>query len=212
MARHPEPGRVKTRLARAFGAEAAAALYRAFVGDLAERLSALPYAVTWAVDPPDAPFETVVPGARFRGQDGADLGERMARAFAAEFAAGEGPVAVIGTDTPHLPAEALAGAAAALGRDADVVIGPALDGGYYLLGLTAPAPALFSGIPWSTDAVLAATLARARMLGLRTHLLPETFDVDEPTDVARLLDLLSSGDATLPRTESVLRGIAGSGS
>src|SRR5262245_36144578 len=119
MARHPEPGRVKTRLARVLGADAAAAVYRAFILDLADRLSGLPYPVTWAVDPPDAPFTTVVPRARWRAQEGADLGERMARAFAAEFALGAGPVAVIGADAPHLPAEAVCETAAALGRDAD---------------------------------------------------------------------------------------------
>src|SRR5438105_2916979 len=102
MARHPEPGRVKTRLARGVGADAAAALYRAFILDLADRLAALPYAVTWAVDPPGAPFTTVVPLARCRAQEGGDLGERMARAFAAEFMDGGGAVAVIGADVPHV--------------------------------------------------------------------------------------------------------------
>ncbi|HLY38939.1 MAG TPA: TIGR04282 family arsenosugar biosynthesis glycosyltransferase [Candidatus Binatia bacterium] len=207
MARHPEPGRVKTRLARVLGTNAATALYRAFILDLADRLATLPYAVTWAVDPPGAPFTTVVPHARCRAQEGADLGERMTRAFAAEFAEGGGAVAMIGADIPHLPATVFAETAAALGRDADVVLGPAEDGGYYLVGLTVPAPALFTGVAWSTPDVLATTLARARDAGLRTHLLPPTFDVDEPADLDRLAGLVDGGAATLPHTAAVLAAL-----
>src|SRR5881392_3597985 len=112
MARHPVAGRVKTRLAAALGADAACALYRAFVLDLAERLAALPYAVTWAYTPPDAPFAELLPGARCRPQRGRDLGERLAAALAEELAAGPGPVLAIGADAPHIPAAALAAGAA----------------------------------------------------------------------------------------------------
>src|SRR5205823_13822495 len=99
-AKHPVPGRVKTRLAAALGADAACALYRAFVLDLAERLAALPYAVTWAYTPPDAPFAELLPGARCRPQRGRDLGERLAAALADELAEGPGPVLAIGGDAP----------------------------------------------------------------------------------------------------------------
>ena len=204
MARHPEPGRVKTRLARALGMDAATALYRAFIRDLADRLAALPYAVTWAVDPPGVPFTTVVPHARCRAQDGGDLGERMARAFAAEFMDGDGAVAMIGADIPHVPAAVFAETAAALGANADVVLGPAEDGGYYLVGLSVPAPVLFADVAWGTRGVLATTLARAREAGLRTHLLPPTFDVDEPADIERLARLIDGGAVTLPHTAAVL--------
>jgi len=212
MARYPEPGRVKTRLARVLGAAAAAELYRAFVLDLADRLVGLPYPVTWAIDPPAAPFATLVPGARCRAQGEGDLGARMARSFAVEFAAGPGPVAIIGADAPHLPADALTETAVALGREADVVLGPAEDGGYYLIGLARPTPALFTGIPWSTSAVLAATVASAEAAGLRTHLLPRSFDVDEPGDIARLAALLAGGDMDLPRTAALLPGLRSVGS
>jgi len=212
MARYPEPGRVKTRLARVLGAGAAADLYRAFLLDLADRLLALPYPVTWAVDPPTAPFATLVPGASCRAQGDGDLGARMARSFDGEFAARPGSVAIIGADAPHLPADALAETDLVLGREADVVLGPADDGGYYLIGLARPAPALFTDIPWSTSAVLAATIARAEAGGLRTHLLPGSFDVDEPSDIARLAALLARGDVSLPRTAAVLRGLRSVGS
>jgi len=203
MAKHPEPGRVKTRLAAAFGAERACALYRAFVLDLAERLRTLPYAVTWAFWPAAAPFADVLPGVRCRPQRGRDLGERLAGAVAAAFAEAPGPVLVIGADAPHVPAESLAEAARALGGTADVVLGPAEDGGYYLIGLREPAD-LFAGIAWSTPSVLAATRGRAERLGLRTHLLPPSFDVDEPADLLRLRALLDRGDAYLPRTAALL--------
>jgi len=209
MARHPVPGRVKTRLAAALGADAACALYRAFVLDLAERLGALPYAVTWAYTPPGAPFAEVVCGARCRPQRGGDLGERLAAALGDELAAGPGPVLAIGADAPHIPAAALAEAAAALAGGADVVLGPAADGGYYLIGLGAPAPSLFAGIAWGTSGVLEATRARAAAAGLRTYLLPPSFDVDRVADLARLRAVLARGEVRLPRTTDVLAGLAG---
>src|SRR5436309_13637195 len=206
MARHPVAGRVKTRLAAVLGADVACALYRAFVLDLAARLGALPYAVTWAHTPPDAPFAELLPGARCRPQRGRDLGERLAAAFADEFASGPGPVLAIGADAPHIPAAALAEAATALARGADVVLGPAADGGYYLIGLRDPAPGLFAGIAWGTAGVLEATLARAGGAGLAAHLLAPGFDVDEVADLARLATLLARGDVRLPRTTGVLAG------
>jgi len=207
MARHPVAGRVKTRLAAALGADAACALYRAFVLDLAERLGAMPYAVTWAYTPPDAPFPELLPGAGCRPQRGRDLGERLTGAIGEEFAAGPGPVIAIGADAPHIPAAALAEAAAALAHGADVVLGPAADGGYYLIGLGRPAPDLFAGIAWGTAGVLEATLARAGAAGLAPHLLPPSFDVDQPADLARLRALLARGEVSLPRTTGVMAGL-----
>jgi len=208
MAKHPARGRVKTRLAASLGARAACSLYRAFVLDLAARLRALPYHVTWAYWPATAPFAALVRGARCRPQEGNDLGERIVRAVAAELAEGPGPVLVIGADAPHVPAGSLAEAAEALAEGAELVLGPAADGGYYLIGLRAPAPGLFTGIAWGGAGVLAATLARAARLGLRTHLLPPTFDVDDAADLARLRTLLERGDVLLPRTAAVLATLA----
>jgi len=207
MAKHPVPGRVKTRLAAVLGADAACALYVAFVLDLAERLGALPYAVTWAYTPADAPFAALLPGARCRPQRGRDLGERLAAAIADELAAGPGPVLAIGADAPHVPEAALAEAASALGRGADVVLGPAADGGYYLIGLRAPAPGLFAGIDWSTGEVLEATLARAQAAALAVHFLPPSFDVDRPADLVLLRTLVERGEVHLPRTSDLLAGL-----
>ena len=204
MAKHPAPGEVKTRLAPALGPERACALYAAFVQDLAARLQALPYEVTWAYWPPESPFPALLPGARCRPQRGADLGERMAGAIADAFSEGPTPVMVIGADAPHLPADSIAEAATMLGGEADLVLGPAADGGYYLVGLCRPQPELFTGIPWSTAGVLAATGERAAALGLRQHLLAPCFDVDGPGDLALLGAILARGEVHLPRTARLL--------
>jgi hypothetical protein len=204
MAKHPQPGRVKTRLATAYGAAAACALQRAFVVDLAARLAGTGWVTTWAVSPSDAPFGEVVPGARCIGQRGADLGARMAAATADLFAEAPGPVLVLGADTPHVALDELRAAAGALDGDADVVLGPATDGGYWLVGLRAPAPGLFAGVPWGTATVLETTRTRAQALGLAVRLVAQTFDVDEPADVRRLQGLLAQGEVVLPETARAL--------
>ncbi|TMB45096.1 MAG: glycosyltransferase [Deltaproteobacteria bacterium] len=208
MAKHPMPGRVKTRLAAAIGAAAAAALSRAFIRDLATRLAALPYAVTWAYSPRGAPFRAVLgtlpAGWRCRLQRGQDLGERMANAIRDELRRGAGPVLVIGADVPHVPAAALAEAAAALTSGCDLVLGPAADGGYYLIGVKARRPALFAGMPWGTDTVFTATRQRARRLGIRTHVLAPIFDVDELEDLDRLRALVARGELDLRCTARLL--------
>jgi glycosyltransferase A (GT-A) superfamily protein (DUF2064 family) len=131
-----------------------------------------------------------------------DLGARMAHAVSAAFAEDAAPVLVIGADVPHVPERCLAEAAAVTaGR---VVVGPAEDGGYYLIALARPAPGLFVDVPWGGDRVLEATRRRAQALGLRAELLPSIFDVDEARDLPRLQALLDSGAVVLPRTSAVL--------
>jgi hypothetical protein len=103
----------------------------------------------------------------------------MARAFARNFAAGFGSVLLRGSDVPDLPAAVVSEAAAVLtSGQAQVVLGPCPDGGYYLVGLSEPHPALFQGPAWSSSTVLTDTLCLARQLGLRVHLLPPWADID----------------------------------
>lgn len=204
MARYPEPGQAKTRLASAIGPQAACTLYRAFILDLAARLATLDLPTTWAYAPADAPFASLVPGARCLVQEGRDLGERMANATAAALAADPRPVLVVGSDSPHLPLTALTDAAAALAADADVALGPADDGGYWLVGLRAPAPGLFERIAWGDASVFAETLGRAAHLGLRVHLAAGTFDVDEADALEDLRALLRRGEVELPHTARLL--------
>jgi hypothetical protein len=204
MAKYPEPGTVKTRLASAIGPQAASTLYRAFILDLAARLDPLGLPTTWAYAPAGAAFEALVPGARCLVQEGRDLGDRMANATATVLAADPTPVLVLGADSPHLPLAALEEAANALADDADVVLGPADDGGYWLVGLRKAAPGLFERIPWGDSSVFAETMDRAADLGLRVHVTAGTFDVDEPDALEELRALLRRGEVELPHTARLL--------
>jgi len=205
MAKYPAPGTVKTRLARQVGAEGAAALSAAFMRDLDARLGASGLAVVWAVWPATAPFERVLPGARYLAQEGADLGERMAGVAARVLAEQRRPVVLLGADAPHLDIALVRAAGTLLARgDAEFVLGPADDGGYYLLGLRRFAPAVFRGIEWSGRRVCADTEARLGVLGVRYRLLEASFDVDEPADLVRLMELMHAGRIALPHTAAVL--------
>lgn len=204
MARHPEPGRVKTRLAEHIGAGAACALYRAFLDDLRARFADADCDLIWAFTPDDAPFSAVVGAdAHLVPQGDGTLDVRMARVFARLLAA-HAHVVMIGADVPHVPAAWLADAFAGL-RDADIVLGPAEDGGYYLVGMSA-AYDLFTGVPMGTDRVYAATRARARALQLEVAEVPMLFDVDREEDVLRLPEFaLAHPEVRLDRTMAVLR-------
>ncbi len=184
--KHPKPGAVKTRLAPALGAETAAALYRALAEEVlvatAPRLGE--YETLVFFDPPEAVEEmrAWLPGARLRPQCAGDLGVRMAEAFARTFERGARRVAIIGTDVPAMTRETVAGALADL-EESDVVVGPAEDGGYYLLALREPRPELFENVAWSTPTVLEETLARAATAGLRVQQLQRLRDIDTLEDL-----------------------------
>lgn len=183
FARYPELGRVKTRLAAGLGADKALAVYRQLLDHTAAVVAPLPVQRTlWLAAAPPAGAAPLWPDTPYRLQPLVpDLGQRMAHAFDAAFAVGARRVVIIGTDCPGLSTALLQAAFRAL-HTADVVLGPATDGGYYLLGLRRPQPALFQGIPWSTDTVRRDTLAAARQQGLRVHELPPLRDVDTEDD------------------------------
>ncbi|HLF47828.1 MAG TPA: TIGR04282 family arsenosugar biosynthesis glycosyltransferase [Methylomirabilota bacterium] len=124
----------------------------------------------------------------------------LANGFAEFLGNGHAGAVAIDSDTPTLPTEHLAEAVARLRRgDADLVLGPSEDGGYYLIGLRAPHPELFDGIRWSTPEVMPETLRRAEEKGLRVALLPTWYDVDTPTDLARLRAALAASQTLTPR-------------
>ena len=197
FARAPELGRVKTRLAATIGDPAALACYRA-----------LGRAVVDAVRHPDAmngAWRTVIThtpadaapalaawldphgagGLAYEPQADGDLGTRMRAAVERAIVAGAPCVVVIGTDCPDVDAAVVRDAMRALDA-ADVVLGPALDGGYYLVGVRAPADracaALFEGVPWSAPDTLAVSLARAAAAGLTVAQLAPRRDVDTEDD------------------------------
>jgi rSAM/selenodomain-associated transferase 1 len=207
FARCPEPGRVKTRLARVLGDVSAAALYAAFVTDLRARFATARFAVRWAVAPPDPGFAArfAIPAAETFVQRGDDLGARMHSAFARVCDEGFARCVLVGSDVPQLALTTVERAFAALDT-ADLVLGPACDGGYYLIAARRPLD-VFTGIAWGTDTVLAATRQRAAKLRLTVELLDEDFDVDEVADLERLEALLESADASaaMAATTAALR-------
>lgn len=201
MARYPAVGAVKTRLGRAIGAGPACELYQTFLHDLGDRFAHGGRTLVWAFHPPDSDFPSLVgPGARCLPQAGRDLGERMSTCFRLLLGEDFDCVLLLGADVPHVRDEWIAEAETTL-DEADVVLGPTDDGGYYLIGMRRPHN-LFSGIQMGTPRVLAETLAKAESERLRVHLLPRTFDVDEAEDLVRLRQELEAqrGHLRLPRT------------
>ena len=186
MVRHSERGRVKTRLAAAIGDASALRLYRAFLADLAGSFGSDPrWRFQWCFTPPDALFREIeARGLKALPQGQGDLGERISGALGAAL---EGaPMALaIGSDMPHLPPEWVAQAIEMLAGSAEVVIGPAEDGGYYLLGVRRVHP-IFAGIEWGRPTVLAATRELVRVANLRVSELPLLYDIDELADLQRL--------------------------
>jgi uncharacterized protein len=193
FAKEPHPGQVKTRLSPPLSPEAVAQLYHCFIQDILDEMARMPeMRLAVAFSPPTARafFRRLAPpGTNLFPQEGADLGERMARAFARSFAAGFGPVLLRGSDVPDLPAAMVSEAHAVLAAgQAQVVLGPATDGGYHLVGLTEPQAALFRGPAWSSNTVLTDTLHLARQLSLKVHLLPPWPDIDTYDDLQTFLN------------------------
>ena len=222
VARLPVAGLTKTRLGAAIGHGAAAELYTAFLRDLGERFTGAAardgYDLYWYYAAPDGhddeDFAAYVPmGGRLLRQPEGAFAARLLHGFATLATLGYARIVVLGSDSPQVPDAWVREAIAALATH-DVALGPARDGGYYLLGQRAdPAPAdLFTGIQMSTAAVYAETLARARSAGLRVATLPRTFDVDEAGDLATLRAVLERAPcdeaATAPATLAALEALA----
>lgn len=189
FAKAPVPGLAKTRLARTIGFEAAAHLAGTMLTHTVA--SALdsgigPVELCCAPDTTHEKFQMVAVGAAvsFSEQGGGDLGDRMARAFTRGLDQYR-RVVLIGTDAPLLDACVLRQAADALVAH-DVVIAPAVDGGYVLVGLSRHASEIFQDIEWSTSRVMAQTRARIASLGLSFQELPTMHDIDEPEDLVHL--------------------------
>jgi rSAM/selenodomain-associated transferase 1 len=209
FAKPPVEGQVKTRLTPSIPPGIAADLQLCMVLDAiqtAQAARAGPVALYWASDSGKGGFADHLEEMEIRHQRGADLGERLASAFD-ELLADADRAVVIGSDCPDLSPALVREALAAL-AEADLVLGPARDGGYYLIGLRRPSPGLFQGIAWSTSRVLAETLARAERLGLRTRCLEMLDDLDTPDDLVRFIARRSVTEVTTGEgTEAVLRQI-----
>jgi len=226
MAKAPQAGRVKTRLIAALTPEAAMAMSRAFLRDITENLALA--ARVAPIDPfiafAPAGTETLFDGVLAEGTrlvlaDGSGemplsvqgFGRSLLHAMRTLFDRGYGAVCVLNSDSPTLPTVYLQQAASVLlapGRR--VVLGPAEDGGYYLLGLQSADPALFSNIAWSTGSVAAETRRRAEAAGLKMELLPSWYDVDDPASLRRLAEELAAPGIgyAAPASQAQLAGLA----
>ena len=212
MARAPRPGKVKTRLCPPLNPDQAAEFYECVLRDVLCELASSERWDTWvayAESSRDYFLQLPEPGTALLPQRGASLGERMHAVFVDLFHAGYRQVVLVGSDIPTLEAASINRACEVLEqRRSDLVLGPADDGGYYLIGLGRPEERLFSGIAWSTASVLQQTLARARQLELRAETVPGTYDVDVAKDLERLArDLEGSRElrARRPRTRAWMR-------
>jgi uncharacterized protein len=197
FARNPVPGRVKTRLQTHLTPEQAASLYGAFLRDTAALLRGCAAASKIVASADDEGLQGLQllldpqqeGRLQFTVQQGVDLGRRMEHALKATFTDGAHHAVILGTDSPSLPASTIDDALARL-EHVDVVLGPVVDGGYYLIGVTAQGFAeagtrLFRGIDWSTGCVLEQTVA-ALSSTQRLALLSPWYDVDHPPEAAFL--------------------------
>jgi len=200
------PGRVKTRLIGRLTADQAAQLHGAFLGDLLERLAlgSFGLVVAWAVGA-DEVLPTGWGVDAFRQADG-DLGARLCSGLG-QASAGVTAVAAVGSDHPELPVARVEEAFRLLDGKAEIVFGPAEDGGFYLVAVRSEAlvAGLFDGVPWSTERTLEVALDNCRRRGLEVALLPQGTDVDDPADLDRLVARLHVADLRCPRTEQLLR-------
>lgn len=213
FAKWPAPGAVKTRLGGSpeWGAAVARAflldtIWRAVDGEVAAAHTILAYAPSSS----GGEFAALTtPGAiELVPQGEGDLGVRLKRFIESQLTAGVERVVVVGTDSPTLPSEFVRTAFEALAI-ADVVLGPATDGGYYLVGCARQMPPIFDGVDWSSERVLAQTIERLGDPRWRLVLLPPWYDVDTPADWAMLRGHVAAmrragQDPRAPRTEAML--------
>src|SRR5947209_2536528 len=210
MARYPGPGKTKTRLARTIGQTQAAHLYQAFLTDLASRFVGLDCDLHWTYTPANVDYQTFItalaPALAQQmwsfPQQGADFAERLHHAFQWTEQHGFQRTIVIGSDSPHIRPDIITQTIEAL-EHADVVLGPADDGGYYLIAMHKPYD-VFSGIPMSTSVVAQMTIEAAQRQGLSVRLLEPLFDIDELPDLLRLTQLLQADRTLAPVTAAYL--------
>jgi len=211
MAKQPEAGNTKTRLCPPLTKEQGANLYEALLKDTILSASTVDRtSLVVGLTPADSIgyFREICPGTTLLlPVSGSDVGECMNLVTTSLFHSGYRSVIVMNSDGPSLPVDYLDKAVEEL-EESDMVIGPCEDGGYYLIGLHEPKPALFTGIDWSTNRVASQTLANAKLDGMSVALLPSWYDVDTPEDLHRLINELTVlPPAVLPHVRQVLSHI-----
>lgn len=194
FAKEPKKDKVKTRLQGYLSKTQCVNLYKAFLRDTLALVNKVScgYKILAYESCGRTPryLKRIASRCIFYKQEGDDLGERMHNACKFAKKAGASKMVIIGSDSPTLPAASIKKAFGLLGR-ADVVLGPSLDGGYYLIGLKSPCAGLFKGITWSSPTVFKDTIRNAQKLRKRVALLDRRYDIDEVNDLFRLKDDLS---------------------
>lgn len=189
MIKYPEPGRVKTRLAGDIGPEKAALICRQITEWVMKQT--IPVAAEYErfvfYDPPERirDFVSWLPHEKFMAQTGSDVGERMDNAVRYLLKNGADKAVITGADIPDLTSRIIMQAFEML-ENADVVVGPARDGGYYLIGMKSPMPELFRNIPWSTRDVFSETDSVLKHSGKSYRVLPVLSDLDTIDDLSHL--------------------------
>ncbi|MEP7343153.1 MAG: TIGR04282 family arsenosugar biosynthesis glycosyltransferase [Acidobacteriota bacterium] len=216
MSKAPIEGEVKTRLIGSLTAEDAKQLYVAFLSDTFALMEAvmderdeLSLVLCYTPEGAEEAFEEVErEGCLMIAQRGGDLGERLANCFADVFKLGFDSVIAIGGDSPTLPEDMLHEAFDSLESDNDVVVVPAEDDGYCLIGMRKPHEQLFQKILWSTRGVMAATEAQAKKAGLSLIAGPAWYDVDTPEELERLKEELKADKDAARFTRRFLKDLA----
>lgn len=211
FAKPPKPGEAKTRLAADLGLEGAARLAQSFLRDTLMLSAALPghdvvlatVAPVQAYAPPDSPLGRQLAPLQVWSQGEGDLGQRLERAIRRALETAPHAL-VLGTDSPGLPLGHLEAAVRCL-QQSEAVLGPADDGGYYLIGMRRCPLGALHDLPWSSPKTCEANLERFFHLGLRPALAPRYMDVDTGEDLQRLLAQLQRGRISAPFTASALR-------
>jgi rSAM/selenodomain-associated transferase 1 len=185
--KYPEPGKVKTRLAKNIGSENAALLYREMAETIIYALSkSTDYGKIIFFDPPERRSDVTrwlkINDLSFIAQEGNSLGERMSNAFSHAFSLGAPKAVIVGTDCPQITTHTISKAFEKL-ETSEVVIGPSYDGGYYLLGLSRFIPQIFHDIDWSTNLVFDQTVKKLRHNGIKSECLEMLRDVDTVEDL-----------------------------
>ena len=189
FAKEPQKGRVKTRLKGCLSQAQCLSLYKAFLKDTIDlakniRCDVRILAYDSSCKSPDYLKRIRRPFKLYK-QKGRDLGQKMHNAFKSANGSGDFKSVIIGSDSPSLPASFIEEAFRKLNKS-DLVLGPTLDGGYYLIGLKKPCFDIFKGIQWSSNQVLKNTVKNAKKLGKRISILKSWYDIDEPQDIAHL--------------------------
>jgi rSAM/selenodomain-associated transferase 1 len=216
-ARAPIPGQTKTRLGVSVGMDAAADLYRAFLIDLANRFDTIDaahlrrYDLAWTYSPPERDFRTDLEGLTGRSaprgtlfvpQDGPDWGTRQSRLLRWGQEQGYDRTVLMASDSPHLSVATIAAAFDALDEH-DVVMGRVRDGGYYLIGMVGFVDVL-TGVRMSTASAADGVVEACHALGLSIHETEPTFDIDESSDLAYLIQAIDDDPGVCPATRAAL--------